>query len=100
MYFPRLQWGITMMANGGQGAMIQVLVFKLVDDMLGIAERERFDWGRLLEEYESREMKILKNARQVLYPNAPKEEDSIPLSLPLESYAGVWLHANSSLITP
>lgn len=89
MYFPRLQWGIAMMANGGQGAMIQVLVFKLIDDMLGIAERERFDWGRLLEEYESREMKILKNARQVLYPNAPKEGDSIPLSLPLESYAGV-----------
>ena len=89
MYFPRLQWGVTMMANGGQGAAIQVLVFRLIDDMLGIPEREQFDWGAVSEDYESREMEILKNARQVLYPNAPKEKDAIPLSLPLESYAGV-----------
>lgn len=88
-YFPRLQWGITMMANGGQGAAIQVLLFKLIDDMLGVPEQERFDWVPMAEQIEKLEMVILKNARQLLYPKAPKEEDSIPLSLPLESYAGV-----------
>lgn len=89
MYFPRLQWGITMMANGGTGGAMQILIFKLIDDMLGIPKKERHDWVPSLERIKQRELEIFKNARTVLYPNAPKEKDSIPLSLPLESYAGV-----------
>ena len=89
MYFPRLQWGVTMMANGGQGRAIQVLVFKLIDDMLGIPEQERFDWAPTLELTEILGIEILKKARYLLYPTAPKEKDAIPLSLPLESYTGV-----------
>ena len=89
MYFPRLQWGVTMMANGGVGDAIQILVFKLIDDMLGIPEQERFDWTPELALIEFRGLEVLKNAKYYLYPNAPKEEDSIPLSLPLKSYAGV-----------
>ena len=89
MYFPRLQWGVTMMANGGQGGAIQVLVFKLIDDMLGIPEQEQLDWAPALEQNELRVIGTLKEARYLLYPNAPKEKDAIPLSLPLESYTGV-----------
>ncbi len=89
MYFPRLQWGITMMANGGVGGAIQVLLFRLIDDMLGIPEQERFDWGPVMEGIESHGLETLKNARNLLFPSAPKGKDSIPLSLPLESYAGV-----------
>ena len=43
IYFPRLQWGVTMMANGEQNAAIQILVFKLNDDILGVPEQDRFD---------------------------------------------------------
>lgn len=89
MYFPRLQWGVTMMANGGTGGAIQNLVFKLIDDMMEIPERERFDWAPLLELNESLELETLKNAKDLLFPSAPKGKDSIPLSLPLHSYAGV-----------
>ena len=89
MYFPRLQWGLAMMANGGTGGAIQVLVFNLIDDMLDIPKEERYDWAPSLEQMEQRALEKSKNARTVMYPNAPKEEDSIPLSLPLESYAGV-----------
>lgn len=89
MYFPRLQWGITMMANGGSGGAIQMLIFKLIDDMLGTPEQERFDWAPGMERNELLRLETLKNAKQALYPNAPKRRDSIPLSLPLESYAGV-----------
>lgn len=89
MYFPRLQWDLTMMANGGTGGAIQVLVFKMIDDMLGVPERSRYDWVPTLELQELSNLETLKNARHFLYPNAPKHEDSIPLSLPLESYAGV-----------
>ena len=96
MYFPRLQWGVTMMANGGQGGAIQVLVFKLIDDMLGIPEQEQFDWAPALELNERLLIEILKKARYLLYPKAPEEKDAIPLSLPLESYTGVRLKFNSS----
>ena len=89
MYFPRLQWGITMMANGGQGGAIQILLFTLIDNMLGIPEQERFDWAPVLELHELQELETMKNAKHLLYPNAPEEKDSIPLALPLESYAGV-----------
>ena len=89
MYFPRLQWGLTMMANSGEGGAIQILIIKLIDDMLGIPEQERFDWAPVMELHELLELETLKNAKHLLYPNAPKGKDSIPLSLPLESYAGV-----------
>ena len=90
MYFPRLQWGITMMANGGQGAAIQILLFKLIDDMLSIPEQERFDWAPLMELNDAiLELETLKNAKNHLFPSVPKRNDHIPLSLPLESYAGV-----------
>lgn len=92
LYFPRLQWGVTMMANVGVGAAIQVLMFKMVDDMLGVLEQERFNWATLMELKELSELKKLKNAKHLLFPNAPKGKDSIPLSLPLESYAGVRVH--------
>ena len=89
MYFPRLQWGVTMMANDALAVAMQILVFKLIDDMLGIPKEERYDWTRSMEQIEQRELEKSKNARSVLYPNAPKEKDIIPLSLPLGSYAGV-----------
>lgn len=87
IYFPRLQWGVTMMANGGEA--IQTLLFRLIDDMMEIPEKERFDWAPVLEGIKLKALEILKNGRHLGYPNAPKERDSIPLSLPLESYAGV-----------
>ena len=99
MYFPRLQWGVTMMANGGrggQGGAIQVLVYKLIDDMLGIPEQERFDCASMLDFTERLEIETLKKARSIFYPTAPKEKDAIPLSLPLKSYTGVCLHPNTS----
>ena len=89
LYFPRLQWGLTMMANGGDGGAIQVLVFDLIDAMLRIPEQERFDWVPVMELNESFEIEILKNAKDLLYPNAPKGRDIIPPSSSLESYAGV-----------
>ena len=89
MFFPRLQWGVTMMTNGGEGAAIQVLVFKLIDDMLGIPKQGRFDWTPILESLEARELETLRSAKQILYPNAPQGNDSLPLSVPLESYTGV-----------
>lgn len=89
MYFPRLQWGVTMMANGGPGGAIQSLIFNLIDNMLGIPEQERFNWATVLARIELTELETLKNAETILFPSAPKGKDAIPLSLPLEFYSGV-----------
>ena len=99
MYFPRLQWGVTMMANGGQGAAIQVLVFQLIDNMLRVPEQEKIDLAPILESRELHELEMLRNGKRHLYPDAPQGKDWIPLSLSLESYAGVWPQLDSSLHT-
>ena len=89
LYFPRLQWGLTMMANNGDGSALQVLSFKLIDDKLGIPDEERFDWNLTLELNHLLVLENLRNGEDILYPNAPKGKHAVPLSLPLESYAGV-----------
>ena len=89
LFFPRIRWGITMMANGGTGGAIQVLLFQMIDDMLGIPKQARFDWGPVMAIQETILLYTLKNAKHLLFPSAPKGKDIIPHSLPLESYAGV-----------
>ena len=104
LYLPRPQWGMTMMTNGGDGSVIQVLMFKMLDDMLDIPERERYDWTSDIELKHKGAFKELKNATDVLYPHAPKGKAAIPLSLPLASYAGVpapiSLQIKSAQLTP
>jgi len=91
LYFPRLQWGMTMMANGGDGSAQQVLVFELIDEMMGVKEGQRFDWAPTLDLRNELALETLKNAEALLYPKTPKGKDKLPLALPLEFYAGVCI---------
>lgn len=93
VFFPRFQWGITIMANSGTGGAIQVLLFQMIDDMLGVPEQERFDWAPVMEIQEVILLYTLKNAKHLLFPSAPEGKDYIPHSLPLESYAGTYTNA-------
>lgn len=88
-YFPRLQWGITMMGNGGNGGAQQVLIFDLLDQMMSVPVQDRYDWVPTLEDREAVALQTLKNAAKLLYPDTPKDKDAIPLVLPLQSYTGV-----------
>ncbi|MCJ1461124.1 hypothetical protein MMC28_011506, partial [Mycoblastus sanguinarius] len=99
LYFPRLQWGLTMMANNGDGSALQVLSFKLIDDKLGIPDEERFDWNLTLELNHLLVLENLRNGEDILYPNAPKGKHAVPLSLPLESYAGTYKNAGYPSLT-
>lgn len=89
VYLPRLQWGVTMMGNGGNGGSQQVLVFELIDQIMGVSEKERYNWVPVLESMEAVALETLQKAEDLLYPDTPKGEEAIPLILPLESYAGV-----------
>lgn len=91
LYFPRLQWGMVMMGNGGWGNAQLVLMFEMIDEMMGVPVGERFDWVPGLEAQEAMALERLKNAEELLFPDAPKGKDAIPLPLPLEAYTGVRL---------
>lgn len=56
-FLPKLQWGVDVMANsvGGGSTVEQVLMHRLMDDLLGVPEEERFDW-------EANEEKTLRQA--------------------------------------
>ena len=95
LFFPRLQWGLTMMANGGNGEAIQVLLFILLDDMFDVPQSERYHWTLLLDVRNLVRVQNLKYAREILFPDAPKKKRNIPHSLPLDFYTGVRLPLQS-----
>jgi len=45
-FLPKLQWGVVVMANsvGGGSTVEQVLMHRLMNDLLGVPEEKRFDW--------------------------------------------------------
>ena len=90
-YLPRKQWGFIMMANSGQGgaAANQILSYNLLDDLLGTPESERLSWGAVIERDFERAAEPLKDPARHLYPDAPKGDKAIPLTLPLSDYSGV-----------
>ena len=99
LYLPNLQWGTVLMANSGDGSVLQVL-FHLVDDKLGIPLDERFDWGPGLELKYLLALETLKNAGAILFPRTPKGKDAIPLPLSIQAYTGVCHPMSCSFISP
>lgn len=91
LYLPRLQWGLVMMANSMEGGSVAevILVYRLIDNLLDVPDQERFDWGASEESDIEKHLKMLKNPKEALYPNAPSKENAIPLTLPLQEYTGV-----------
>ncbi|KAK4694396.1 hypothetical protein P7C71_g3185, partial [Lecanoromycetidae sp. Uapishka_2] len=91
-FLPRLQWGAVMMANtvDGGSAVEQVLFFKLLDDLLDVSEKDRFNWEVEMESGLETQAYVLEHAREFAYPDAP--DPPVPLTLPLEDYAGIYSH--------
>ena len=90
-YLPRRQWGFTIMANSGQGgrSATQILLFRLLDDILGTPESERLSWNAVLERGVERAAESLRDPARHLYPDAPSGDKAIPLTIPLSCYSGV-----------
>ena len=96
-YLPQRQWGFAIMANNLEGGGIahQILSSRLLDDLLEIPESERRRWSADIERdlqranHLQRANQALKNSIKRLYPDAPLEDNAIPLTLPLSHYTGV-----------
>ncbi len=100
-YLPRRQWGVAMMGNtaGTSNFVQQILVFQLIDDLLSTPESERYNWTASFEEALEQKNYNLRHAEERLYPDAPKKEDTLALSLPLKSYTGLYSHPGYRNIT-
>lgn len=91
-YLPHKRYGIAMMSNTGgtSNFVTPILAFGLLADRLGVPEKERFPIEGDLESLLREAADKTRHPRKDLFPNAPKESDIIPLSLPLEAYTGVY----------
>ena len=100
-YLPRKQWGVAMMGNtaGTSGFAQQTLMFQLLDDYLSVPQSERYNFTarneKLIEELDY----SLRHAPSILYPSTPKGKNALPLSLPLDSYTGLYSHPGYQNLT-
>ena len=90
-YLPQRKWGFAIMANSVEGGTTahQTLSYKLLDDLLAIPQSERVSWSAVIDRVLQQATETLKSPIKHLYPNAPLGDDIIPLTLPLNDYAGV-----------
>jgi Beta-lactamase/Domain of unknown function (DUF3471) len=89
LYLPRLKVGIVVFANSDTAYTVNEKVpWALIDEFLAIPLEKRYDWDAVAKEGQAKEH--LENVEE-LYPNLP--EKRVPLALPLESYAGAYIHA-------
>ena len=91
-FMPNRKWGAAMMANNLEGgvSLNNILMFKLIDDALGIPDAERYDWEQHESDSLSEEMDKLEKARSIAYPDCP--DPPLPMSLPLAEHVGLYVH--------
>lgn len=91
-FMPNRKWGAAIMANNleGGGSLNNILMFKLIDDALGIPDAERYDWEQSERDDLSEEIDWLKKARSTAYPDCP--DPPLPLTLTLAEYVGLYVH--------
>lgn len=88
LYLARLEWGIVIFGNSNTAGRAEELIcLALVDDLLDVPVKKRFDWEKHWKD-EDEEPECKK--KEDFYPNLP--ETPIPLTLPLSSYAGSYKH--------
>lgn len=101
-YLPRRDYGIVMMGNTAATSNVVelILFYRLLDDYLLIPERDRGDIASLIESLLiGPARKRMEDPIKALYPDAPTGGDTVPLSLPLEEYAGVYYNVGYRNVT-
>ena len=93
LYMPERQWGVVMMANTllTSNDVQTVLIHALMDEVLEIEERKRGNWLERVEKGYEEKREKLKNAKELLYPEAPKQP--IAMTLPMVDYTGTYFNA-------
>ena len=91
LWLPELEWGIVTMQNTYSFAQ-SVIAYALVDDFLGLKDKDRFNAAAAVKKIEAEKMDKLQHdaIRKRLWPDAPSEP--LAPSLPLEAYEGTYHH--------
>ncbi|KAI4180465.1 MAG: hypothetical protein L6R41_007226 [Letrouitia leprolyta] len=92
-YLPDRKYGIVIFGNTAETAAIveMTLFYYLLDEYLGIRKEDRGDIESAVENvlYGPKRAQLA-DPIKALYPESPRGDDAIPLSLPLEKYTGVY----------
>ncbi|KAH8666343.1 putative penicillin-binding protein [Xylariales sp. PMI_506] len=98
-FFPDLKFGVITMGNTASTSAFAglVLLWKLIDDKLGVPESERYDWDNALKKRLQTTLSKFDDAAEKLYPERPNPP--IPSSLHLEAYTGTYSHPAYQNIT-
>jgi hypothetical protein len=93
LYLPDRHWGAVVMGNtiGTSNCMQQVLFMYLLDELLDTPASQREDWEAQMAQRSTQRRQDNANVLARLYPKLPSPV--LPMSLPLEKYAGTYRHA-------
>lgn len=91
LYMPWRKWGITMMTNTMGPSVQTPLLYSILDQLLNTPPKDRINWRGIIDRQLEEQSQALKNSKERLYPDLPK--NLIPLGLPLEDYTGFFSHA-------
>lgn len=91
-FLPELNYGVVTFGNtpGSSNTVGNILVWKLINDKLGIDEKERYDWDAESKKTMSKVAAKVKNAVERLYPE--RADPPFRRVLPLEQYTGTFFH--------
>ncbi|KAK8120095.1 hypothetical protein PG999_004215 [Apiospora kogelbergensis] len=91
-FLPDLGYGVVTLANTAMTSNFagRTLAWKLINDKLGVAEEDRYDWADAGKKSIQDILSSYDSAVDRLYPERAKP--SLPLALPLQKYAGTYYH--------
>lgn len=94
LWVPRLGWGVVVHVNCGDAEeVLNKICWTLIDDLLGVAEEQRYDWDDILQkESEKPECESIEE----LFPDTPSPP--LPHALEIEEYVGAYEHAGYGVL--
>ncbi|KAI1769372.1 beta-lactamase/transpeptidase-like protein [Hypoxylon sp. FL1150] len=98
-FFPGLKYGVVTLANTAITSNMagMELAWKLINDRIGVPEKERFDWAAKSQKTLDEQLQLADTAIEKLYPD--RADPPLPRALPLQSYVGKYFHPAYRTVT-
>ncbi|KAI0836342.1 beta-lactamase/transpeptidase-like protein [Hypoxylon sp. FL0890] len=98
-FLPDLEYGVVVLGNTEltSNFLGREVVWKLINDKLGVSEEQRFDWAAVGRGTIERQLKLPETVVNDLYPE--RANPPLPPALPLKEYVGVYSHPAYQNIT-
>ncbi|KAH9208370.1 putative penicillin-binding protein [Leptodontidium sp. 2 PMI_412] len=93
IFFPELNYGLCAFGNTAVTSNVAELIaiWHLIDNKLGIPEKERFDWNAKFKRALKAKSSEYSNSIKTFYPKLPSP--TLPPTLPLSNYSGTYFHS-------